>query len=94
MKRKAKLSQMIEQKAKDVKRLASTSFVAPHSANIPRSGDVVDRLYNLAATQSRHKDELIALANSKGTYDESSGQKLFQVIAIIFLLYLENRITG
>jgi len=78
-KKKLKLQRMIEHQSNEIKRKASTSHIAPHSASLPRSGDVADRLYNIASVQQREREELVEAASLRPSYDESTGQRLFQV---------------
>lgn len=84
--KKLKLQQMIEQKQSEMKRQASTSFLAPHSASVQRSGDVADRLYNLASVQQRERQELTTMAHAHYAFDESTGQRLFQVFRSALLV--------
>ena len=71
--------QMMDEKESEVKRQASTSYVAPHSASLQRSGDVADRLYHLASVQQKERIERTEVANNLYAYDSTTGEKLFQV---------------
>jgi hypothetical protein len=70
---------MMDEKESEVKRQASTSYVAPHSASLQRSGDVADRLYHLASVQQKERLERTEVANNLYAYDSTTGEKLFQV---------------
>lgn len=82
--------QMMDEKESEVKRQASASYVAPHSASLQRSGDVADRLYQLASVQQKERLERTEVANNLYAYDSNTGEKLFQVICLYILYYFSN----
>ena len=60
-------------------RQAAKPEVAPHSSNLPRSGDVADRLYNLAEQSRQKKRSMERRAKIEETYlDKETGRPLYQ----------------